>query len=153
MPIAWKIVLNIVFFVLYVLIWMNLVNFIYDLILNTLWKTVPLSNDPVHLKIAWITFLLITVITIVFRKYFYYSFAPKPNLLLKREERKGKKEEKFSYTESIKNTEKEVDEKIEKEIEKRIEESKKVSQKESLLEDEKQETKPKLEIYIDKEIK
>jgi len=58
-------------------VWMNFINFVYDLILTISWNAVPLSNDPVHLKIAWIVFITVILFTLVFRKYFYMKISTK----------------------------------------------------------------------------
>lgn len=68
---------NLLLFVVYTLVGMNLVNLAFDIVLNTMGKTVPSANDPVHLKIAAITFVFITIVTILYRKYFYMNFNKK----------------------------------------------------------------------------
>jgi len=77
MKLVIRIILNIFLFATYSLVGMNAVNFIYDLILNLSWNPVPISNDPIHLKIAWITFLIVVLSTLVFRKYFYLKIRKK----------------------------------------------------------------------------
>lgn len=76
-PIAMKIVLNIIFFIVYSIITMNFTNFLFDSILHFSWKVVPKSNDIVHLKIAWVVLIFVLFLTILFRKYFYLSLDTK----------------------------------------------------------------------------
>ncbi len=100
-PIAIKGLLNILFFGIYSLIWIILWNFLYGLVLNSLWKAVPWSSDPVHMKLAVLVIILIALITVLLRKYFYFSCKtdtskniPKDKTVInKKEEKKIKKVE------------------------------------------------------------
>jgi len=80
-PIAIKVLINLVFFVIYSIISMNLINFIYDFSLHFLWKIVPKSNDIIHLKIAWVVLILVLIFTILFRKYFYVKINNKEKII------------------------------------------------------------------------
>lgn len=72
LPVVFKIIINIFFFFIYLIIWIFLVSFVYWFTLsNILWKVVPSSSDPIHMKIAWVVFLIVFIVTIVYRKYFY----------------------------------------------------------------------------------
>ncbi len=75
LPVAIKIVFNIIFYVLYSVITMNIINFLYDFFLHLSWKVVPASWDIVHLKIALVVLIFMLILTIIFRKYFYFSLA------------------------------------------------------------------------------
>jgi len=94
-PIAMKIILNFIFFVIYWLISMNLVNFIYDLILNFSWRSVPPPNDPIHLKIAWTVLLFVLILTIIFRKYFYLNVLKEKKIKSGKVEKKDNKNTEF----------------------------------------------------------
>ena len=72
-PVAIRFIINIIFFVIYSLIWIVTLNFLYWLVLTNMWKSVPWSSDPIHMKIAWVVILIILLISIIFRKYFYIS--------------------------------------------------------------------------------
>lgn len=78
-PVVIRFIINIIFFIIYWLIWIIFWDFIYWLILNTKWKTIPWSSDPVHLKIAWIVVLIILICSILLRKYFYISLEIEKN--------------------------------------------------------------------------
>lgn len=92
LPIAFKLLLNILFFVIYSIIFMNIINFLYDLYLYYVWKVIPLSDDIVHLKIAWIVFIFTLIFTLIFRKYFYISLVNKKlSIVEKKKEIKEKK--------------------------------------------------------------
>lgn len=74
LPFAIKLVLNLVFFCIYVIIGIVLVNFVYGFIVSEwIGGNVPGSSDPVHMKMATVVFLVVIVITILSRKYFYLS--------------------------------------------------------------------------------
>lgn len=77
LPVAMKIVFNVIFFLLYSIIAMNVINFLYDSVLHLSWKVVPTSWDIVHLKIALVILIFTLILTIIFRKYFYFSLNKK----------------------------------------------------------------------------
>lgn len=73
-PIAIKFICNTLFFLIYCFIGIMAVSFLYWFILTKIlgWS-VPGSADPIHLKLAFFSILVITVLTVVFRKFFYIS--------------------------------------------------------------------------------
>ena len=69
-----KVILNLILWFAYSLIWIILSNFIFAWLVPTILKRpVALSSDPIHLKIAVVTVGIITIITVIFRKYLYLS--------------------------------------------------------------------------------
>lgn len=71
-----KLLANLFFFLVYLLVMIVVENYIFWLILTKwLWKVVPPSTDPIHLKLAIIVLFLVLFITILFRKYFYFSIC------------------------------------------------------------------------------
>lgn len=73
-PTAFKIIINIFFFSVYTLIGIIIENFVFGLVTTQfLWKAVPNAGDPVHMRLAIITIVLVLVLTFFFRKYFYIS--------------------------------------------------------------------------------
>ncbi|USN58165.1 MAG: hypothetical protein H6767_07725 [Candidatus Peribacteria bacterium] len=82
LPFAIKLVLNLVFFCIYVIISIVLVNFVYGFVVaEWLGGNVPGSSDPVHMKMATVVFLVVIIITILYRKYFYLSLRQLGNTL------------------------------------------------------------------------
>lgn len=72
LPLAIKILLNLFFFCIYLLISIVLWDFIYGFVLDKiLLKAVPWSNDIIHMKIALIVWVLTLIFTMIFRKIFY----------------------------------------------------------------------------------
>jgi len=105
-PAAIKILLNIVFFTIYSIVMMNLVNFIFDTYIYSSWKLVPVWNDPIHLKIAWVVLITTLIITTLLRKYFYLVVCVKcDNTIskkIKTSEKKPVKEDKTEIKEETK---------------------------------------------------
>lgn len=124
LPIAMKLLLNIIFFFIYLLIAVILENFLFWLILTSLGKSVPASSDPIHMKLAGVVLILVIVITGLLRRYFYISM----NVDLKKnlEDSKNKQAKK-----------------------QKVKEEKKVE----IIQEEKKNNEDELKIYIDKEIK
>lgn len=79
MPIAIKILLNLFFFIIYLIISVILWSFVFGLVLNIMWKPIPWSHDPVHIKIALVISFVVFLFTSLFRKYFYISFSSLEN--------------------------------------------------------------------------
>lgn len=74
MPIAIKILCNTLFFLVYTFVGIMTVNFLYWFITTqVLGKSVPGSADPIHLKLAFFSILVVAVLTVVFRRFFYIS--------------------------------------------------------------------------------
>jgi hypothetical protein len=102
LPAALRFILNIIFFVIYSLIWVIIWNFLFWLVLTSMWNTVPWSSDPIHMKIAWIVVLIILICSILLRKYFYISLEIDKNDNIEIKEEKNEDEMKIYVDKEIK---------------------------------------------------
>ena len=68
-----RIIANTFLFCLYAFIAIIIENFIFGLIMVNVWKTVPWTEDPIHMALAIATTWLIALITFIFRNTFYIS--------------------------------------------------------------------------------
>lgn len=68
-----KIILNIFLFFVYMILVSILFSFIFPLVLVILWKSVLAPWDPIFDKIQISIFILVFVVTIIYRKTFYTS--------------------------------------------------------------------------------
>lgn len=68
-----RIIANIFLFCLYSIVSIVIENFIFGLIMVNMWKTVPWTDDPIHMALAIATTWCIALITFIFRKVFYIS--------------------------------------------------------------------------------
>jgi hypothetical protein len=68
-----RIIANVFLFCLYAFIAIIVENFIFGLILVNVWKTVPGTEDPIHMALAIATTWFIALITFIFRNTFYVS--------------------------------------------------------------------------------
>lgn len=105
-PIAFRIVLNILLFVIYSFIWVIFGNFLYWLIMTIFWKVVAWPYDSIHTKIAILSILVIFLISGLFRKYFYLP------IFLKQEVDKNPKIKKVNNKKEEKNKQKDEKMKI-----------------------------------------
>lgn len=69
--IFYRVVLNMLFYVFYVLLVSILFSFIFPTILVILWKSVLEPNDPVFANIQIAIVVLVFIFTLTFRKFFY----------------------------------------------------------------------------------
>ena len=117
MPIAVKLIVNIFFFVIYLLISIVLWNFLYWFFVSQLLgENVPWSSDPVHMKIAWVILLIVVLFTLVFRKYFYISLTKKEKITKKIDIPEVKE---FSFDDMAKNISFKEEEKKKPKVEKK----------------------------------
>ena len=136
MPIAFKIILNIFLFTVYLIVSIIFWNFLFWLILTSFWKVVPWSTDPVHIKMAWVILLVVLIFTAIFRKYFYFRVEFNKNTKILETEKDLSNEEsvkEFSFDNMAKNIS----------FKEEIKKPKKV----------KAEKKEEMEIFMGKEIK
>jgi hypothetical protein len=71
-------IINVLLFMFYSLFFVIASNFTYWLVLKKiLWKSVPWTEDPIHLKFAIIVLFWTFIITILFRKFFYIPLKSK----------------------------------------------------------------------------
>lgn len=89
-------VINIILYVVYVLIVSVIFSFIFPMILSLLGKSMLDPTDPVFAKIQIAIALLVLIVTLVARKYFYKSIFTEKQIT------KVIVEDKKSYTKTIK---------------------------------------------------
>lgn len=70
-----KVLANIVLFAFYTLVTIIVVNFFYGLVLKNMEKVIPGSEDPVHIKMAILVAIMVFILTVVLRKYFYFKLS------------------------------------------------------------------------------
>lgn len=83
-------ILNIIIFLIYSFIGLTIINFIYWFIMDVILGLEPAwPSDPVHVKLAVLSVILIAVITLFFRKIFYVSLncERKDEKIIKKEEK------------------------------------------------------------------
>ena len=69
-----KVIVNALLFMFYTLIFIIASNFIFWLVLDiVLNKSVPWSDDPIHMKMAVLVIFLSLLVTLLFRKFFYIN--------------------------------------------------------------------------------
>lgn len=75
-PLAIKIICNVLFFLIYNFIAIMLASFLYGFVISQIlgWS-VPGSADPIHMKIAFITIMAVLILTVIFRKFFYIPLS------------------------------------------------------------------------------
>lgn len=77
--IALKVLVNFLLFAFYSLVFIIASNFIFWLVLDILWRDIPSSEDPIHMKMALLTIFLSLLITLLYRKFFYLDISNKLN--------------------------------------------------------------------------
>jgi hypothetical protein len=136
----YRVILNILFFIFYILLASIIFSFTFPSILVLLWKDVLSPTDPIFDKIQIVILVLVPVFTLIFRKYFYLPIMDKYSIWKsesKKEIIKEKlKDKKINKVEEIKYEEKIV---------------KKDEKKQEIID--KDDNSPKLDIKIGKEIK
>ena len=136
----YRVILNILFFIFYILLASIIFSFTFPSILVLLWKDVLSPTDPIFDKIQIVILVLVPVFTLIFRKYFYLPIMDKYSIWKsesKKEISKEKlKDKKIDKVEKIKYEEKIV---------------KKDEKKQEIID--KDDNSPKLDIKIGKEIK
>lgn len=69
-----KFLINILIYIIYTFLFIILGNFAYWAYLTyVLWVSVPLSEDIIHIKLAIFIAVLVLILTVIFRKFFYLS--------------------------------------------------------------------------------
>lgn len=74
--IAFKIIANAFLLVFYILFSVIFWNFLFWLFLTIFEKSVPVSDDPIHFKIAVLVTFLTLLVSLLFRKYLYLPVFP-----------------------------------------------------------------------------
>lgn len=80
-PLFPKIVLNILLYAFYVWVATIAFSFVFPAILKLLDKVIPDERDPVFFKTQIIIFVLVFVISVIFRKYLYISLERHKNII------------------------------------------------------------------------
>lgn len=152
-----KSLLNIIFFIVYVLLANTLINFAFGGILSVFDKSVPGPQDPIHVQILILVWIFVLLITVIWRKYFYFSLINEFQLLrtdnqseTENKEHQEKKEEQKNDREEKKEEKEQKNWELKKEYVKTHKEEK-LSKVEVI--DSNKYNQEELEIYIDKEIK
>ena len=78
-PLFPKILLNFVLYLLYVLFISIGFSFLFPSILLMLWKPIPEPSDPIFYKVQIAIWVVVFVITIIFRRYIYISLHHRVN--------------------------------------------------------------------------
>ena len=73
----YRVILNILFFIFYILLASIIFSFTFPSILVLLWKDVLSPTDPIFDKIQIVILVLVPVFTLIFRKYFYLPIMDK----------------------------------------------------------------------------
>lgn len=106
-----KWLVNIILLSLYSIISITIVNWIYGLVVSKLMDgSVPWSADPVHLKMAVIVFVVVLIVTLLARKFFYFRIFWEENEIENKEIKKKIVESEKLLEEKKKEIEKEVEE-------------------------------------------
>lgn len=70
--ITFKLIINFLLSIFYILFSIILWNFIYWLVLSILWKDVPWPQDSIHIKLAVLFAFLSFILSVLLRKYLYF---------------------------------------------------------------------------------
>ncbi len=79
MPAALKIILNIFFFLIYIVVFSLLAGIIYNMIQ---WGTADLWDEQFFIRFQIIMGFIILFITVLLKKYFYISLAEKEEIIV-----------------------------------------------------------------------
>jgi len=101
----WRIIANILFYIFYVLVISIIFSFSFPILLQLFWKVIINSWDPIFDKIQYTIFILVLIITLIFRKRFYLPIFIDEELNKEEEEiikKEIKKEKKyFSFDDEV----------------------------------------------------
>jgi len=73
LPLGVRFLINIVFYILYVLFVSLVFSFVFPLTLEITWKEIPSFDNPLFAQIQVVIIIFILFITLIFRKYFYIT--------------------------------------------------------------------------------
>lgn len=76
----YRVLLNMLFYIFYVLLASIAFSFIFPTILVILWQDIWLSSDPKFTNIQIAIIILVLVFSLIFRKYFYLPIREKSNI-------------------------------------------------------------------------
>lgn len=74
-PFILKLAINFAVYIIYTFIVSILFSFVFPLLLKLFWKTLYASNDPIFTKIQFLIALIVLIISVIYRKYFYLSLS------------------------------------------------------------------------------
>ena len=81
LPLVVKIIINIVLYILYVHVISVIFSIIFPLVISVFWGTVPDPSLPENVelfnKIQYFILLLVLVVSLIWRKYFYIGLSKK----------------------------------------------------------------------------
>ena len=142
-PLSLKLIINFVAYIGYTLLLSIIFSFSFPFVLNVLGKELYNPADPIFTKIQVTIAVVVFVITILFRKYFYISFSKDDYT----NEKTKKVEEKKEIETDWLNFDNKVEEpKVEKNVKKDAEYVFK-------MDDYEEDDNDNLKIFVDKEIK
>lgn len=72
-PLTFKLIINFVAYIGYTIFLSIIFSFAFPFILNLMWKEIYNPTDPIFTKIQITIAIIVLVITLIFRKYFYLS--------------------------------------------------------------------------------
>lgn len=81
----YRVLLNILFFILYTLLISVLFSFLFPVILIFLWKSILDPNDPLFANIQILIIFIVLIFTSTLRKYFYLPIMDYENNYFKKE--------------------------------------------------------------------
>ncbi|NDK08038.1 hypothetical protein EOM39_02210 [Candidatus Gracilibacteria bacterium] len=142
-PLSLKLIINFVAYIGYTLLLSIIFSFSFPFVLNMLGKELYNPSDPIFTKIQVSIAVVVFVITILFRKYFYISFSKDDYI---NEKTKKVEEKKEIETDWLNFDNKVIEPKVEKTVKKDAEYVFK-------MDDYEEDEDDNLKIFVDKEIK
>jgi hypothetical protein len=112
----YRVVLNILFYVFYVILVSIAFSFIFPTILVIFWQDVIAPNNPIFDTIQIVIIILVLLFSVLFRKFFYLPIKEKIDNKTEQEFREFKKQEKEKGNENTKNENKEISDELELDI-------------------------------------
>jgi membrane-anchored glycerophosphoryl diester phosphodiesterase (GDPDase) len=124
LPVVAKAVINIILYIVYVLLASVVFSFLFPLVMQLLGQDVMSPNNPIFAKIQIFIAILVLLVSLILRKYFYISAASEDKIIEIKESYTAKKKpvNKKKATKSVKKVEEEEndDEEIKIYVEKEI---------------------------------
>jgi hypothetical protein len=112
----YRVVLNILFYVFYVILVSIAFSFIFPTILVIFWQDVIAPNNPIFDTIQIVIIILVLLFSVLFRKFFYLPIKEKIDNKTEQEFRELKKQEKEKGNENTKDKNKEISDELELDI-------------------------------------
>lgn len=83
-PTVFKVIVNILLYVFYVLVASVAFSFIFPLVLQVFGKEILDGNDPIFAKIQIFIALLVLIVSVILRKYFYTELSGEKEVVMKK---------------------------------------------------------------------